>query len=97
MFQSIKSLQETLDQYESALLDNHVAIDDIISHLDHLIQLVAKDPQIHRKGESMNIALEAAFEVSLNAFRIIDKGDHGLDDKLVAELTKIRTKYLGQK
>jgi hypothetical protein len=97
MMQSLKELSETLAMYEEKLGDNRLVIDDILVRLNRIIRIIVEDPQIHRNGDSLSEALDAVFHISIELFRAIDSGERGLDDKMVIELSKIRTKYLGQK
>ena len=44
----------------------------------------------------LTVPLDAAFNIAIQLFRMIDAGGDGLDDKMAEELEKIRVKYLGQ-
>ena len=96
MFQSLRDLETTLGEFERAIGEKRVELDDIFIWLNKYVRAVFSSGARSKKGDELTVPLDAAFNIAIQLFKMIDAGDDGLDDKLADELEKIRVKYLGQ-
>ncbi len=96
MFQSLRDLEATLGEFERAIGQNRVELDDIFIWLNKYVRAVFSSGAKSKKGDELTVPLDAAFNVAIQLFRLVDAGGDGLDDKMAEELEKIRVKYLGR-
>ncbi len=96
MFQSLRDLEATLGELERAIGEKRVELDDIFIWLNKYVRAVFSSGAKSKKGDELTVPLDAAFNIAIQLFRMIDAGGDGLDDKMAEELEKIRVKYLGQ-
>lgn len=95
MFQSLRELETTLGEFERAIGEKRIEIDDLFIWLNKYVRAVFSSGSRVKKGDELTVPLDAAFNIAIRLFKMIDTGDEGLDDKLGEELEKIRVKYLG--
>jgi len=95
MLKSLETLDATITEMKDKIGGRFVEIDDIFLWLDRFIRNAFASDEKEKKGDDLMVPLDAAFNISIQLFGLIDKGNTGLDDKMVEELTKIKTKYLG--
>jgi hypothetical protein len=95
MFQSLKTLEKTLYDLEKPIGLSAADIDEVLIWLEKYIRTVFSSGSLNKKGEELTVPLDAAFNIAIKLFSIIDKGSEGVDDKLSEELTKIKIRYLG--
>ncbi len=95
MFQSLRDLEATLGEFERAIGQNRVELDDIFIWLNKYVRAVFSSGAKSKKGDELTVPLDAAFNIAIQLFKLIDTGEDGLDDRMADELEKIRVKYLG--
>ena len=96
MLQSLRDLEATLGEFERAIGQKRVELDDIFIWLEKYVRAVFSSGARSKKADELTVPLDAAFNIAIQLFRMIDAGGDGLDDKMAEELEKIRVKYLGQ-
>ena len=62
---------------------------------DRYIRSVFSSNGESKKGDDLKVPMDAAFNIAIRLFSIIDSGSDGADDKLADDLRKIKIKYLG--
>ncbi len=95
MTKSLEQLEKTIAELELRIGDRMLEVDDIFIWLEKYIRSVFSSKSASKKGEDLTLPLDAAFNISIQLFRMIDIAGDGVDDKLAEELLKIKTKYLG--
>lgn len=96
MLQSLKTLAQTLQEMEEAIGNGKLDLDEIFISLEKFIRTVYGNPAVNRKGDDFMVTLEAAFNISIKLFNLIDTGSEGIDDRMVEELKKIKARYMGE-
>jgi hypothetical protein len=96
MFQSLRDLEATLGEFERAIGERRVELDDIFLWLNKYVRSVFSSGARIKKGDELAVPLDAAFNIAIQLFKMIDTGAEGVDDTLAEELEKIRVKYLGK-
>lgn len=95
MTKNLRALENTIVELETQIGDQIIEIDDLFIWLEKYIRSVFISKSVKKKGEELTVPLDAAFNISIRLFQMIDSGEDGVDDKLAEELVKIKTKYLG--
>jgi hypothetical protein len=95
MLTSLQNLDTAITELKDIIGSNFVEIDDVLIRLEKFIRTVFAGDSKDKKGDELMVPLDAVFSIAIDLFRMIDTGNTGLDDKMVEELTKIKTKYLG--
>ncbi|HSV97112.1 MAG TPA: hypothetical protein VLM75_09275 [Spirochaetota bacterium] len=94
MFQSLRDLEATLGEFERAIGQKRVEPDDIFIRLNKYVRAVFSSGVKSNKGDALTVPLDAAFNIAIRLFRMIDAGGEGLDDRMAEEFENIRAKNL---
>jgi len=95
MLQSLKTLAQTLKELEGAIGANSLDLGEIMISLEKFVRTVYGNPTVNRKGDDFMVSLEAAFNIAIKLFSLVDTGSEGIDDRMVEELKKIKARYMG--
>lgn len=95
MFQSLKALEKTLQEFQQNIGDKSVNMDDIFIWLEKYVRAVFDAATVTRRGDELIVPLEASFNIAITLFEMIDSGGEGVDDRMADELKKIKAKYMG--
>ncbi|MCU0848013.1 MAG: hypothetical protein MUD12_09025 [Spirochaetes bacterium] len=96
MFKNLKLLEDTLVEFEDRMGDRVTAVDDVLIWLEKYVRSVFSSRTAAKKGDELAVPLDAAFNIAIQLFGMIDIGADGVDDRLAEELTKIKARYLGK-
>ncbi len=95
MLQSLKTLAQTLQEFEGAIGDKRVDLDDIFIWLEKYVRTVFSSSAVTKRGDDLVVPLDTAFNIAIRLFQLIDSGSEGIDDRMADELQKIKTRYMG--
>jgi len=95
MMTQIESLNSTIEEFKEVMGERYITVGDIIIWLEKYIRTTFSVDKKEKKGDDLMVPFDAAINISIALFNMIDRGNTGIDDQLVEELKKIKTKYLG--
>jgi len=95
MFQSLNVLEKTLQEFEEKIGDSRVSIDDVFIWLEKYVRSVFGSSAGTKRGDDLVLPLEAAFNIAITLFELVDTGTEGVDDRMAEELKKIKARYMG--
>lgn len=95
MYQSLKSLESTLREFEDKIGDKRTAVDDVFIWLEKYVRSVFGNAGATKRGDDLIPPLDAVFSIAITLFELIDSGGDGVDDRMAEELKKIKAKYMG--